>query len=121
MIVSLPFPLPSTFPCPPSLCFSPSLSPPPSPPLFLPFLPFLSLPSPLFYLSPLSSPSPLPLPLPPSPSPSLSLSPSPTPDVSSHMDDEYAWAGVEDPKVVITTSHNPSSRLKQFAKVGSQR
>ena len=27
------------------------------------------------------------------------------------------WAGVEDPKIVITTSHNPSSRLKQFAKV----
>ena len=33
------------------------------------------------------------------------------------MDDEYAWAGVEDPKIVITTSHSPSSRLKQFAKV----
>ena len=33
------------------------------------------------------------------------------------MDDEYGWAGVEDPKVVITTSHSPSSRLKQFAKV----
>lgn len=36
---------------------------------------------------------------------------------ATHMDDEYVWAGVEDPKVVITTSHNPSSRLKQFAKV----
>ena len=35
----------------------------------------------------------------------------------THRDDEYAWAGVEDPKIVITTSHNPSSRLKQFAKV----
>lgn len=34
----------------------------------------------------------------------------------SHMDDEYCWAGVEDPKVVVTTSHNPSSRLKQFSK-----
>jgi U3 small nucleolar ribonucleoprotein protein IMP4 len=33
------------------------------------------------------------------------------------MDDEYVWAGVEDPKIVVTTSHNPSSRLKQFAKV----
>ena len=33
------------------------------------------------------------------------------------MDDEYRWAGVEDPKLMITTSHNPSSRLKQFAKV----
>ena len=36
---------------------------------------------------------------------------------ATHMDDEYAWAGVEDPKIVITTSHSPSSRLKQFAKV----
>ena len=33
------------------------------------------------------------------------------------MDDEYVWAGVEDPKIVVTTSHDPSSRLKQFAKV----
>uniref|UniRef100_A0A8C4R4H6 IMP U3 small nucleolar ribonucleoprotein 4 n=1 Tax=Eptatretus burgeri TaxID=7764 RepID=A0A8C4R4H6_EPTBU len=36
--------------------------------------------------------------------------------VSSHMDDEYRWAGVEDPRVMITTSRDPSSRLKQFAK-----
>ena len=36
---------------------------------------------------------------------------------TTHMDDEYAWAGVEDPKIVVTTSHNPSTRLKQFAKV----
>ena len=35
----------------------------------------------------------------------------------THKDDEYVWAGVEDPKIVVTTSHNPSSRLKQFAKV----
>ncbi len=35
----------------------------------------------------------------------------------THRDDEYVWAGVEDPKVVVTTSHDPSSRLKQFAKV----
>lgn len=33
------------------------------------------------------------------------------------MDDEYRWAGVEDPKVMITTSRDPSSRLKMFAKV----
>lgn len=33
------------------------------------------------------------------------------------MDDEYKWAGVEDPKVMITTSRDPSSRLKMFAKV----
>ncbi|KPM07079.1 U3 small nucleolar ribonucleoprotein IMP4-like protein, partial [Sarcoptes scabiei] len=36
--------------------------------------------------------------------------------VTSHEDDEYRWAGVEDPKVVITTSRDPSSRLKMFAK-----
>lgn len=34
-------------------------------------------------------------------------------------DDEYRWAGVEDPKVVITTSYNPSSKLKEFSKVSS--
>ncbi|XP_054483187.1 U3 small nucleolar ribonucleoprotein protein IMP4-like, partial [Anoplopoma fimbria] len=34
--------------------------------------------------------------------------------VSSHMDDEYKWAGVEDPKVMVTTSRDPSSRLKCF-------
>lgn len=32
------------------------------------------------------------------------------------LDDEYATAGVADPKIVITTSRNPSSRLCQFAK-----
>lgn len=37
--------------------------------------------------------------------------------VNSHMDDEYKWAGVEDPKVMVTTSRDPSSRLKMFAKV----
>ena len=31
-------------------------------------------------------------------------------------DDEYRWAGVEDPKIMITTSRDPSSKLKQFAK-----
>ncbi|XP_078520800.1 U3 small nucleolar ribonucleoprotein IMP4 [Lissotriton helveticus] len=36
--------------------------------------------------------------------------------VSSHVDDEYRWAGVEDPKIMITTSRDPSSRLKMFAK-----
>ena len=36
---------------------------------------------------------------------------------TSHMDDEYRWAGVEDPKIMITTSHDPSSRLKMFVKV----
>ncbi|XP_030049837.1 U3 small nucleolar ribonucleoprotein IMP4 [Microcaecilia unicolor] len=36
--------------------------------------------------------------------------------VTSYVDDEYRWAGVEDPKVMITTSREPSSRLKMFAK-----
>jgi len=36
--------------------------------------------------------------------------------VTSHEDDEYRWAGVEDPKIVVTTSRDPSSRLKMFAK-----
>lgn len=36
--------------------------------------------------------------------------------IVSNVDDEYKWAGVHDPKIVITTSHSPSSRLKQFAK-----
>ena len=34
----------------------------------------------------------------------------------SIVDDEYAMAGVKDPKIVITTSRDPSSRLTQFAK-----
>lgn len=34
----------------------------------------------------------------------------------SHLDDEYSRAGVEDPKVFITTARDPSSRLQQFAK-----
>lgn len=29
----------------------------------------------------------------------------------SSQDDEYRWAGVEDPKVMITTSRDPSSRF----------
>lgn len=33
------------------------------------------------------------------------------------MDDEYARAGIEDPKVFITTSHDPSAHLRQFVKV----
>lgn len=35
---------------------------------------------------------------------------------TSHEDDEYRWAGVEDPKIMITTSHDPSTRLKKFVK-----
>ena len=32
------------------------------------------------------------------------------------MDDEYAQVGIREPKVCVTTSRDPSSRLKQFAK-----
>lgn len=32
------------------------------------------------------------------------------------MDSEYAKAGINDPKILISTSRNPSSRLTQFAK-----
>jgi len=38
------------------------------------------------------------------------------PDTITSQDDEYRWAGVEDPKVMITTSRDPSARLKKFAK-----
>jgi len=34
----------------------------------------------------------------------------------SAMDDEYAYVGVKDPQVLITTSRDPSSRLAQFLK-----
>ncbi len=34
------------------------------------------------------------------------------------QDDEYRWAGVEDPKVMLTTSRDPSAPLKKFVKVG---
>lgn len=36
--------------------------------------------------------------------------------LTTHVDDEYKWAGVEDPKIMVTTSRDPSSKLKQFAK-----
>ncbi|KAH9278434.1 U3 small nucleolar ribonucleoprotein IMP4 [Echinococcus granulosus] len=31
-------------------------------------------------------------------------------------DDEYYWAGTEDPRVVVTTSRSPSSKLQEFSK-----
>lgn len=37
--------------------------------------------------------------------------------VTTSVDDEYKWVGVDDPKIMVTTSHDPSSKLKQFAKV----
>ncbi|KAL3316425.1 snoRNA-binding rRNA-processing protein imp4 [Cichlidogyrus casuarinus] len=36
--------------------------------------------------------------------------------IENPEDDEYFWAGKEDPNVVITTSRDPSSKLKEFAK-----
>ncbi|XP_022663602.1 U3 small nucleolar ribonucleoprotein protein IMP4-like [Varroa jacobsoni] len=39
-----------------------------------------------------------------------------TPFSHNAEDDEYRWAGVTDPKIVITTTHDPSASLKQFAK-----
>ncbi|SAM08180.1 hypothetical protein [Absidia glauca] len=35
---------------------------------------------------------------------------------TTHADDEYARGGVFDPKILITTSRDPSSRLQQFSK-----
>ncbi len=35
----------------------------------------------------------------------------------SHEDDEYRWAGVEDPKVMITTSRDPSSRYVKISRI----
>ncbi|NXP96021.1 IMP4 protein, partial [Passerina amoena] len=32
------------------------------------------------------------------------------------QDDEYRWAGLEPPKVMVTTSRDPSARLRLFAK-----
>ncbi|XP_049649306.1 LOW QUALITY PROTEIN: U3 small nucleolar ribonucleoprotein protein IMP4 [Accipiter gentilis] len=37
-------------------------------------------------------------------------------DTSGSQDDEYRWAGLEPPKVMVTTSRDPSSRLRVFAK-----
>jgi U3 small nucleolar ribonucleoprotein protein IMP4 len=39
-----------------------------------------------------------------------------TQNPKTHIDDEYGDAGLEDPRVCVTTSRDPSSRLKQFAK-----
>ncbi|NWW70798.1 IMP4 protein, partial [Climacteris rufus] len=40
----------------------------------------------------------------------------PTPGAENSHDDEYRWAGLEPPKVMVTTSRDPSSRLRLFAK-----
>ena len=39
-----------------------------------------------------------------------------TEQVTTHVDDEYGDAGLLEPRVCVTTSRDPSSRLKQFAK-----
>lgn len=39
-----------------------------------------------------------------------------TKEVRTHVDDEYGDAGLLEPRVCVTTSRAPSSRLKQFAK-----
>ena len=38
-------------------------------------------------------------------------------ELKTHIDDEYAMAGVNDPKVLITTSREPSSRLSQVTQL----
>ncbi|KIY73648.1 Brix-domain-containing protein [Cylindrobasidium torrendii FP15055 ss-10] len=37
-------------------------------------------------------------------------------DPTDHIDNEYSRAGISDPKIVITTSRDPSSKLLQFSK-----
>ncbi|KAL0070859.1 snoRNA-binding rRNA-processing protein imp4 [Marasmius tenuissimus] len=37
-------------------------------------------------------------------------------DPTTHIDNEYSRAGIQDPKIVITTSRDPSSKLLQFSK-----
>lgn len=39
-----------------------------------------------------------------------------SPEQHQVIDDEYAYIGVKDPKVVITTGSDPSSRLMSFVK-----
>lgn len=39
------------------------------------------------------------------------------PEPENHIDNEYSRAGTSDPKIVVTTSRDPSSKLQQFAKV----
>lgn len=40
-------------------------------------------------------------------------------ELRSEIDDEYARAGIADPKVLLTTCRDPSSKLSQFAKVST--
>jgi U3 small nucleolar ribonucleoprotein protein IMP4 len=47
---------------------------------------------------------------------SITLEDTKTSEVITHVDDEYATAGLMNPNVCVTTSREPSSRLKQFVK-----
>ena len=38
-------------------------------------------------------------------------------ELKTSIDDEYSNAGLENPKILLTTSRDPSSRLTQFLKV----
>jgi U3 small nucleolar ribonucleoprotein protein IMP4 len=38
-------------------------------------------------------------------------------DLTTSVDYEYSRAGIRDPKIVVTTSRDPSSKLLQFSKV----
>jgi hypothetical protein len=38
----------------------------------------------------------------------------------SHIDSEYSRAGIMDPKIILTTSRDPSSKLLQFAKASDK-
>lgn len=46
----------------------------------------------------------------------LDLEDDQTADLTNHIDDEYAHAADRDPKILLTTSREPSSRLSQFVK-----
>lgn len=46
----------------------------------------------------------------------LDLEDDQTAELGSHIDDEYAHASDRDPKILLTTSREPSSRLSQFVK-----
>jgi U3 small nucleolar ribonucleoprotein protein IMP4 len=39
-----------------------------------------------------------------------------TAEPTTHIDDEYALAGFEDPRILLTTCHDPSQKLLAFAK-----
>lgn len=46
----------------------------------------------------------------------LDLADEETKEQRNTQDDEYAYMGVKDPKILVTTSRDPSSKLKQFVK-----